>query len=92
MTITDEILKIETPYYMGDGKMINYQTAIQATAKAKEVCYHLATDAYGKGETDTQKELYKIIDGLQVQLEKLGEIENNAHCAQEKFNYKDLLT
>ena len=72
--------------------MINYQTVIQVTSKAQEECYHLATDAYGKGETDTQKELYKIIDGLQVQLEKLGEMENNAHSAQAKFNYKDLLT
>ena len=53
------------------GMMINYQEVIQATAKAKEKCYNLATNAYNDNQPDTQKRLYQVIDILQNEIDKL---------------------
>lgn len=59
--------------------MLNFQTAIQKTSKAKESCYNLASSAFMAGDAETQTRLYEIIDGIQVQLDNLItlEIEKN---------------
>ncbi len=66
--------------------MLNYQGAIQATAMAKEECYHLATDAFNASQPDTQIILYNIADKIQEQIERLmeAEVKNEKMYRQQK--------